>query len=64
MTNIKRILMIISLVCMIICFGASMYFTFALQGNDADATFYIMDVLFLVVIIWFISNLKQPKKES
>lgn len=52
-------MMIVSLVCVIICFGASMWMTFALKGESADATFYVMDVLFGGAIVWLLLNLKS-----
>lgn len=52
-------MMIISLVCVIICFGASMWMTFALKGENADSTFYVMDALFGAAIIWLLLNLKS-----
>ena len=52
-------MMIISLVCVIICFGASMWMTFALKGENADSTFYVMDALFVAAIIWLLLNLKS-----
>lgn len=52
-------MMIISLVCVIICFGASMWMTFALKGDNADSTFYVMDALFGAAIIWLLLNLKS-----
>ena len=52
-------MMIISLVCVIICFGASMWMTFALKGENADSTFYVMDAMFGAAIIWLLLNLKS-----
>lgn len=59
MGNLSKTMMIISLVCVIICFGASMWMTFALKGDNADSTFYVMDALFGAAIIWLLLNLKS-----
>lgn len=59
MGNLSKTMMIISLVCVIICFGASMWMTFALKGDNADSTFYVMDALFGAAIIWLAFNLKS-----
>ena len=59
MGNLSKTMMIISLVCVIICFGASMWMTFALKGENADSTFYVMDALFGAAIIWLAFNLKS-----
>jgi hypothetical protein len=59
MGNLSKTMMIVSLVCVIICFGASMWMTFALKGESADATFYVMDVLFGGAIVWLLLNLKS-----
>lgn len=63
MDNFKKIIMIVSLVGVIICFGASMWLTFSLKGADADATFYVMDVFFLGAIVWFALNLRSMNKK-
>lgn len=62
MNNISRTLMIISLVCVIICFAACMWLTFTLKGDDVDTTFYVMDVIFFGAIVWLALNLKNLKK--
>ena len=59
MGNLSKTMMIISLVCVIICFGASMWMTFALKGENADSTFYVMDAPFGAAIIWLLLNLKS-----
>jgi hypothetical protein len=59
MGNLSKTMMIVSLVCVIICFGASMWMTFALKDESADATFYVMDVLFCGAIVWLLLNLKS-----
>lgn len=59
MGNLSKTMMIISLVCVIICFGASMWMTFALKGENADSTFYVMDALFGAAIIWLLLDLKS-----
>ncbi|MBO5750435.1 MAG: hypothetical protein J6R36_05765 [Bacteroidaceae bacterium] len=64
MGNLSKTMMIISLVCVIICFGASMWMTFALKGENADSTFYVMDALFGAAIIWLAFNLKSMNKKD
>jgi hypothetical protein len=64
MGNLSKTMMIISLVCVIICFGASMWMTFALKGENADSTFYVMDALFGAAIIWLAFNLKSMSKKD
>lgn len=64
MGNFSKIMMIVSLVCVIICFGASMWLTFTLKGDDADAMFYVMDVLFFGAILWIGVNIRSMSKKG
>lgn len=41
-----------------------MWMTFALKGESADATFYVMDVLFGGAIVWLAFNLKSMSKKD
>lgn len=64
MGNFSKFMMILSLVGVTVCFGLSMWLTFALDGENADPTFYVMDVLFLGAIVWLVLNLKNMKKKQ
>lgn len=64
MGNLSKTMMIISLVCVIVCFGASMWMTFSLKGEDADSTFYVMDLLFGAAIVWLSLNLRNINKKN
>ena len=64
MGNLSKTMMIISLVCVIICFGASMWLTFALKGWNAVSSFFVLDVLFGGAVIWLSLNLKSMNKDK
>lgn len=62
MQKIKKIILIISIVCLTICLGVCLWLSFTLKGEDADPMFYFMDILFLGAIIWFALNLRKEKE--
>lgn len=47
-------MMTVSLVFVVLCLGASVYFSVVLpEGNENLSTFYIMDVIFAGAAVWF-----------
>lgn len=57
--------MITSLVFVVLCLGASVYFSVVLpQGDENLSTFYIMDVLFLGAAVWFGYNVISLCKQK
>lgn len=55
--------MIVSLVFVALCFGASVYFSVALPADDPNlSTFYMMDAIFLAAAIWFGYNVYSIRK--
>jgi len=47
-------MMIVSLVFVVLCLGASVYFTIALPAGDENLTFfYLSDVIFVAAAAWF-----------
>lgn len=64
MEKAKLIMMIVSLVFVALCFGASVYFSVALPADDPNlSTFYMMDVIFLAAAIWFGYNVYSLRKD-
>ncbi|MBQ0021904.1 MAG: hypothetical protein KBT29_01560 [Prevotellaceae bacterium] len=54
MEKAKLIMMIVSLVFVALCFGASVYFSVALPAGDENlSTFYIMSTIFGAAVGWF-----------
>lgn len=64
MGNIGKTMMIVSLVAVIICFALSMWITLSLGSENADITFYLMDVVFFIAIIWFGLNIYSSYKKK
>ena len=54
MEKAKKIMMIVSLVFVVLCLGASVYFTVALPAGDENLTFFYMsDAIFVAATAWF-----------
>ncbi len=50
---------IVSLVFVVLCLGASVYFTAVLPAGDENLpTFYLMDVIFAGAAVWFVFNVR------
>ena len=60
MEKLKKLFMVLSLVFILIGFGASIWLYFVLQ----DTTSIIMMVVFLVALIWFGFNVKSVLKKE
>lgn len=60
MEKAKLIITIVSLVFVVLCLGASVYFSAVLpQGDENLSTFYIMDVIFAGAAVWFAFNIRS-----
>ncbi len=65
MERAKLITTIISLVFVVLCLGASVYFSVALPSGDPNlSTFYIMDAVFAVAAVWFGFNVRNLLKNK
>lgn len=63
MERLKLIMTSISLVFMILCLAVSLYFSYVLDYNDPNlTTFYGMDVILLLAVIWFAINVRNLAK--
>lgn len=59
MGNLSKLMMWLSFVLVIICFGASLWMAFVLKDNMS----YMMAGIFFIAIIWIALNLRSLKKK-
>ena len=65
MTTIQKVLMIISLIFIVVCLAACIYFDTALPSSDPNAsTFYVMTAVFAFAAVWFIITFIRSNKQK